>query len=139
MIHVLLFCCLALPLTGQILEFSPEGDCGIHTLRPARVSHFVETAAISRKAPKYPPALRAAGAGGKVYIRILVNRSGQVERTCPEFVKGGAHPERGLLIVAEAAALEWKFKPNFGFDAARGTRNGILNYIEGTISFDFVP
>jgi hypothetical protein len=129
--------CLTLSVYAQQLEFGSEGDCGFAALKPSLVSHFVDTAALSKVSPKYPVALKALGSGGKVYVRLLVNSSGQVERTCPEYPRGQARPHRSLVVAAEAAALEWRYKPNFGIVATGGSPK--LRYIEGTIAFDFVP
>lgn len=130
---------LTLFLSGQHLEFGPEGDCGFAAMKPSRVSHFVDTASIVKATPRYPPALKAQGIGGKVYVRLLVNRAGQVECTCPEYVHAQPRPHRSLVIMAQAAALEWLFKPDFGLVTYGGSKKPKLQYIEGTIAFEFVP
>ena len=130
---------LTLFLSGQHLEFGPEGDCGFAAMKPSRVSHFVDTASIAKATPRYPPALKAQGIGGKVYVRLLGNRAGQVECTCAEYVHAQPRPHRSLVIMAQAAALEWLFKPDFGLVTYGGSKKPKLQYIEGTIAFEFVP
>src|SRR6266536_6137189 len=92
-------------LAAQITIAGPEGDCGFSKLRPRLITHFVERGAVTKVKPQYPPAAKAKGLSGAVRIRVMINRDGLVERTCPEYVKGDPRPDRSLVVAAEAAAL----------------------------------
>ena len=122
---------------GQETVAGPEGDCGFSEFHPLRISHYIETNAINKVAPQYPPAAKAAGTAGTVRVRVLVNPRGLVERTCPEYVKGQARPDRSLVIAAESAALQWSFSPNFGLESE--SHSGPLKFTWGVLIFNFVP
>jgi TonB family protein len=120
---------------AQVVVTGPEGDCGFARLQPVRISHYVERGALAKVTPQYPPAAKAGGIVGNVRVRVLINKQGLVERTCPEFVKDEPRPDRSLVIAAEAAALQWSFDPNFGFGAQQDPR---FKYAQGVLVFDFV-
>jgi len=121
---------------AQVLVDGKEGDCGFAGYKARHITSFVEKSAISKMAPTYPPAVKAKSISGTVYVRILVNRKGLVEQTCPAFVVSNPQPDRRLIISAEAAALQWKYPPDFGFKPG----NSILfDYVEGVVVFEFVP
>jgi hypothetical protein len=120
--------------TAQITEKGPEGDCGFSELHPIRVSDFLPGAVVSKEAPQYPRAAKAAGITGTVRVRILINIKGFVERTCPEFVVGLPRPDRNLVIAAEAAALQWTFPPEFGITS---TRTPPSMYVDDVLIFKF--
>jgi TonB family protein len=84
-------------------------DCDFSSYKPLAVSHSLLKAAVRKVKPQYPPAAQFVGAEGKVLVKILVDREGNVPKVCA--VKG--HPL--LRDAAEKAASEWKFKENFGF------------------------
>jgi TonB family protein len=121
---------------AQETVLGPEGDCGFSKFHPLRISHYVENDATARVTPQYPPAAKANGTTGTVRVQVLVNEQGLVERTCPEFVKGQARPDRSLVVAAEAAALQWSFSPNFGLQSE--SRAGPLKYAWGVLIFNFV-
>ena len=91
--------------------------------------------ASKRVTADFPPAAKAKGLSGTVYVNILVNKEGLVEKTCPVFEKGQPTPDESLVIVAEAAALRWTFPPNFGIEPADGIR---VDYVEDRIIFRFL-
>ena len=131
----LLLAC-APPLAAQVTVAGPEGDCGFSKLRPSRMTHFVQRGAVTKATPQYPPAAKAKGLSATVRVRILINKHGLVERTCPEYVKGEPKPDRSLVIAAEAAALQWIFDRNFGIEPSRGIH---FDYVEDVLVFKFVP
>ena len=120
---------------GQVAVIGSEGDCGFAKFQPRQISHYIERAALTKVEPSYPLAAKAAGTTGSVRVRILINRAGLVERTCPDYVADRLRPNRSLMIAAEAAALQWRFDPNFGFASGVGLR---FKYAEGVLVFKFV-
>jgi len=120
---------------AQILVPGIDGDCGFSKLKTMRFSHFDEE---SRVLPQYPPAAKAAGITGTVYVWILINKDGLVEKTCPNYEKGKPVPDKSLVIAAEAAALQWRFDKNFGLPSADGIDKLRFNYIEKRLDFNFV-
>src|SRR5687768_3033656 len=100
----------SLRVQSQTLIQGPEGDCGLYAFRPRHVSHFVEGSAVTKVVPQYPPIAEAKGFIGAVRIRIVINKQGVVERTCPVYAQRERKPDRSLIVAAEAAALQWRFK-----------------------------
>ena len=80
--------------------------------------------------PEYPAIARAARASGKVQVKTLVDLEGNVARAC------AVHGHPLLRQAAERAALEWKFKPNFGFSRKSKFRR---KYLQSWIVFGFRP
>src|SRR4051812_39947058 len=103
---------LVLLLPAQITETGPDGDCGFSKLQSKQIAHYVETGAVNKVSPQYPSATKVEGVTGVVRVRVLINRKGLVEKTCPEYVKGQPRADRSLVVSAEAAALQWTFNPN---------------------------
>jgi TonB family protein len=130
---LVLACCPI--LIAQQTVTGPEGDCGFSKLHPQQLAHYVERSAVTRVTPQYPPAAKSNGVNGIVRVRVLINKQGLVERTCPEFVRGKSRPDRSLVIAAEAAALQWRFVPNFGVQPVGGVR---FAYVQGVLVFNFV-
>ena len=95
---------------GQVVE-SPCPDkenCDFSKYKRLKEPHTLFKAALKKVHPEYPPAARSVRAGGKVVVRILVTKKGDVAEAC--VVEG--HP---LLRAASIeAAKQWKFKKNFG-------------------------
>lgn len=123
-------------LGGQVLVPGPDGDCGVSDFHARQIAHFVDKGAVTRITPQYPPAAKATGIGGEVRIKIVVNKQGLVERTCPVYVRSERRPERSLVVAAEAAALHWVFKPNFGIESVGGVR---FDYVYDVVLFRFDP
>jgi TonB family protein len=127
---------LPLLAVAQVTVEGPEGDCGFSKLKSRQISHYVERGAVNKAQPTYPPAAKTNGIGGVVRVRILVNKRGQVERTCPVYAKGVDRPERSLVVTAEAAALQWLFQPNFGFPPGGNLQ---FDFVDDVLVFDFSP
>jgi hypothetical protein len=120
---------------AQVTVTGREGDCGFSKVRARRIAHFVERGAVAKAAPLYPLAAKDAGVTGIVRVRVLINRKGLVQRTCPEYFKGEPRPDRSLVVAAEAAALQWTFDRNFGFG---GQAPPAFDYARGVLTFNFV-
>lgn len=120
---------------AQVTVTGPEGDCGFSKLQPRQIAHYVERGAVTKATPQYPPAAKANGITGIVRVRVLINKRGLVEKTCPEYVKGQIKPDRSLVIAGEAAALQWAFDPNFGIEPSGALR---FDYAQGVLVFRFV-
>jgi TonB family protein len=97
---------------GQITK-SPCSDkedcCDFSRYKRLKEPHALIKAAVKKVDPEYPPAGRSVRASGKVVVRILVNKKGDVVEAC--VVEG--HPL--LRAVSLEAARRWKFMKNFGF------------------------
>ncbi|MGB7068651.1 MAG: energy transducer TonB [Pyrinomonadaceae bacterium] len=108
---LLLSCVLARPALGQVAKppFSDkEGRCDFSKYRRLIQPHTLYEVAVKKVNPEYPATARSVRASGKVVVRILVNKKGDVVEAC--VVEG--HP---LLRAASVkAAKQWKFKKNFG-------------------------
>ncbi len=100
--------------------------CDFSKYKALEMSHVLLNSAVKRVEPVYPPVAKAAKAQGKVEVRILVDRNGDVIDAC--VVEG--HPL--LQPTAKDAALQWKFKKNFGL-----LRKQKQRYIEGSLFFTF--
>ena len=132
---VLFFLFAPLPASSQTVTTGPDGDCGFSKLQPRQIAHYIERGKVNKVTPQYPPAAKAKGITGDVRVRVLINRQGLVEKTCPEYVKGQPRPDRSLVTAAEAAALQWTFDPNFGIQPVGGVR---FEYAQGVLTFNFV-
>ncbi|MEP7212407.1 MAG: energy transducer TonB [Acidobacteriota bacterium] len=114
---------------GQMAEppCSDKESCDFSDYKPLKEPHSLLKAAIKKVEPEYPPAARSVRAGGKVVVRILVNKKGDVVEAC--VVEG--HP---LLRAASVeAAKEWRFKKNFGFIDSKLKQR----YAETDLTFNF--
>ena len=102
---------------------STPSVCDFSRYRPLVLSHFLTGATVKKVEPTWPP----MGHGtGRVKVKILVDRKGDVAKAC---VMEG-HPL--LRVSALRAALEWKFKPNFGLGAKQKRK-----YVQADIVFVF--
>ena len=133
---ILLLVCASLAAASDGLVNGPEGDCGISALQPRLISHFVDRGAITKVKPVYPLAAKAKSLAGMVSVRVLINKQGLVERTCPVYASSEPRPDRSLVVAAEAAALQWTFRPNFGLEPSDGIR---FSYAQDVLVFKFVP
>ena len=129
-----LFICLPPVAAAQVMIDGPEGDCGFSKLKPRRMADFVNHSTVEKHSPQFPPAAEARGLTGTVYVKILINKQGFVERTCPAYIKGKPRPDRTLVVAAEAAALQWTFAPNFGIEPVGGIR---FDYLQDELVFEF--
>lgn len=120
---------------AQVTVTGPEGDCGFSMFQPREIAHYVERGAVAKPSPLYPLAAKDAGITGTVRVRVLINKKGLVQRTCPEYVKDQPRPDRSLVIAAQATALQWTFDPNFGFGSQPGP---VFDYVRGVLIFNFV-
>lgn len=103
------------------------GECNFSAYKAIREDHFVRRALVKSTKPLYPPEAVREGIQGWINVRILVNRSGDVEKACA--IDG----DENLKTVSEDAALQWKFKPNFGLSSP-----GRNSYREDVIAFHFL-
>jgi TonB family protein len=86
---------------------------------------LVEATVVKKVKPMYPPGARTMGTSGKVEVRIVISESGRViEATA---ISG----HNTLRKAAEAAALQWVYKP--------ATRNGVPVKTEAVVPFTFNP
>jgi TonB family protein len=122
-------------VTAQITVSGPEGDCGFSAFKAIRIPHYVDRSVLNKVTPQYPSASKVRGLTGAVRVRILIDAEGQVQETCPEFIRGEPQPDRSLVVAAEAAALQWKFVPHFGFSKDEGLQ---FKYAKDVLIFNFV-
>src|SRR5262249_27670259 len=87
---------------------SKADECDFTTYQPVRESHFVQRTVKKKVNPIYPPEAVSRNIQGLVNVKILIDRDGNVEKAC------AFDGDRVLKEAAEAAALQWKFNPNFG-------------------------
>jgi TonB family protein len=113
------------------VQKSSDSGCDFSAYQPVRQSHFVSNTVIEKVKPEYPPEARKRGAQGWINVKILVNRDGAVEKAC-------ADGDQTLKDAAEKAALQWKFKPNFGYAKAAEAGSRKYKYREDVIAFNFV-
>ena len=107
-----------------------EPDCDFSAYKPLVISHAPLGGPIKKVAPEYPRVAKAARAQGEVQVKILVDLKGNVVRAC------AAHGHPLLRVAAEEAALEWKFKPNFGFSIKPKFKSK-RKHLESWIVFNF--
>ncbi|MEO6392096.1 MAG: TonB family protein [Pyrinomonadaceae bacterium] len=100
---------------GQVSDPPASGSSGKESCNFSKYKrlgepHRLYSAAVKKVDPDYPQLGKSARASGKVVVRILVNKRGDVAAAC--VVEG--HPL--LRAAALKAAKQWKFKKNFGFN-----------------------
>jgi TonB family protein len=103
-----------------------EPACDFSKYRPLVISHSLEDAAVKTVEPKYPAMGTRVRAQGEVTVKIMVDRKGNVVSACAN----EGHPL--LRAPAIHAAVQWKFKPNFGLTARQKKK-----YIQSLIVFKF--
>ena len=114
-IAVLLFAGIFARATyGQVVKSSSsrssdKDSCDFSGYKRLKEPHVLLKAVVKKVDPEYPPAARSVRADGKVIVRILVNKKGDVVEAC--VIEG--HPL--LRAASMEAAKQWKFKKNFGF------------------------
>jgi TonB family protein len=110
---------------GIDLHKSRTGNCDFSEYHPLRVADWLSHGGISKRVESvYPPEAKRRHLRGKVSVRVLINRNGEVEQAC-----GMGNPL--LRGAAEEAALQWLFRT----PELNGVR---IPYIEQTLIFDFV-
>ena len=97
--------------------------CDFSSYGPSLVSHFVQFALKTKVTPSYPTEAVQQRIEGKVNVKILVDRDGNVIKAC------ASDGNEILRRVAEDAALQWKFK--------RDVVAGRQSYVQAGISFNF--
>lgn len=98
--------------------------CDFSAFKPFNVSHFVQTSLKTKFKPSYPSEAMRQGLQGKISVKILVDRDGNVVKAC------AFNGDDILRRTAEGAALKWKFK--------RKVVAGRESFVEAGISFNFV-
>jgi outer membrane biosynthesis protein TonB len=101
-----------------------EEECDFSAYKPFTVSHFVQTSLKTQVKPLYPGEAVRQGIQGKISVKILVDRDGNVVKAC------ALNGEDILRRSAEDAALKWKFN--------RKVATGRKSFVEAGISFNFV-
>jgi TonB family protein len=101
-----------------------KDECDFSSYKPATVSHFVQFALKTKVKPEYPTEAVQRGIQGKISVKILVDRDGNVVKAC------ALNGDEVLRRAAEEAALQWKFK--------RNVVAGRQSYVQAGISFNFV-
>lgn len=119
---------LILIFTVYVKTQNVEDKCDFSGFKILTISHFLLNSVIKEVKPKYPPAAKFVNAQGKVEVKILVDKKGNVKDAC--VVSG--HPL--LRTAAKNAALKWKFKENFGFSTKSKSR---YKYLQETLTFIF--
>jgi TonB family protein len=109
----------------QTDEEERSRKCDFSEYKPLVISHALLSAATKKVEAKYPTTAKQAKAQGTVEVRIVVDRVGNVVDAC--VIEG--HPLLGPP--AKEAALQWKFKKNFGFTHKQ------KGYIQTSIFFTF--
>lgn len=104
-------------------------ECDFTVYQPVRESHFVQRTVKRKVNPIYPSEAVYHAVQGLVNVKILVNREGNVEKACA--IDG----DPTLKKAAEIAALQWKFKPNFGH--VHAVDAGSRKYMVDVIPFHF--
>ena|SRR2546423_372143 len=104
-----------------------KSDCDFSRYRPLVITDYV-LPVVKKVEPEYPLAARAAKISGTVWVKILVNKRGDVVKACAE----QGHPL--LASSAQKAALQWKFAPNFGLSVKSKGKAKLLQY---RLIFDF--
>ena len=117
---------LVILMTTSTNVRAKESGCDFSAYKPLVVSHPLVGAAVKKVEPKYPAIGTRVRVEGDVKVKILVNRKGNVVGAC---VTEG-HPL--LRSSAVHAAVQWEFKPNFGF-----AKKQKKHYIESFIVFKF--
>jgi len=110
----------------QEQETTPKAndECDFSAFKPVIVSHFLQTSLKMKVKPLYPKEAVQKGLQGKISVKILVNRDGDVIKAC------ALNGDELLRRAAEDAALKWKFK--------RNVIAGRESFVVTGIAFNFV-
>lgn len=112
------------PQQVEVKTNNTDDTCDFSSFKPFTVSHFVKTSLKTQFKPTYPSEAVRQGLHGKIGVKILVDRDGNVVKAC------AFNGEDILRQTAEDAALKWKFK--------RKVVAGRESFVEAGISFNFV-
>lgn len=112
------------PKQVEVKTNNTDDKCDFSSFKPFTVSHFVKTSLKTQFKPTYPSEAVRQGLHGKIGVKILVDRDGNVVKAC------AFNGEDILRQTAEDAALKWKFK--------RKVVAGRESFVEAGISFNFV-
>jgi len=123
--HLVILCALALLLPGQV-ALAEEPDAPPSDPQTAAPALTKAPELLHAVDPNYPDALRQAGVGGSVTVRIVIDEAGDVAST--EIVTG-VHED--LDAAALEAASQMRFSP--------AEVDGEPAAISVDYSFDFVP
>jgi hypothetical protein len=116
-----------LVLGTPTLSQSDAPECDFSSYKPLFISHVLLNSVVKRVEPKYPgTAMTVNRSEAKVQVKIVVDRDGNVVEACA--IDG--HPL--LREPARRAALEWKFKRNFGL-----SKRPKAKYVQSAIIFTF--
>jgi outer membrane biosynthesis protein TonB len=119
---------MSLAFVCNAQETESNSECDFSSYKPLVISHAPLGGAVKKVEPEYPAVARAARSGGQVQVKTLVDLKGNVVRAC------AAHGHPLLRHAAEKAALEWKFKRNFGFSSKSKFKR---KYLQSWIVFTF--
>jgi outer membrane biosynthesis protein TonB len=98
--------------------------CDFSAYKPATISHFLQTSLKTKVKPIYPEEAINNGIHGKISVKILVNRDGNVVKAC------ALNGDDILRRPAEDAAMKWKFN--------RKVAAGRESFVESGIAFNFI-
>ena len=99
--------------------------CDFSVYKPVRVSDWLPRGIVKQVTAAYPPDAKLRGISGRVFVKVLIDKNGDVVRAC-------AQGPAVLRRAAEDAALKWKFNTP--------TLNGKekFPYLQDVVTFDFV-
>lgn len=105
-----------------------DAYCPLKVGTPIRGGH--DQLAIKKVNPAYPPEAEQRNIAGRVVVSVLVNRAGDVVKTC-------ATGEPVLAKAAEDAVSQWQFRKDFGFSFSGSGPHP--QYAVLSLTFDFQP
>jgi TonB family protein len=112
--------------TPSVTNQVRSSDCDFKSYKPVQISDWLPHGILKQVKPVYPTEALQQGVHGRVLVRVLINRKGEVEQVCSV-----GNPL--LAVAAESAALQFRFR--------RPAFIGSLDlpwYIKETLVFDFV-
>jgi hypothetical protein len=111
-----------------------NAKCSFDAYRPLKVDTPIrgghDQLAIKKVAPAYPPEAQRSGLAGRVVVSVLVNRAGEVVKTC-------ATGAPVIAKAAEDAVSQWQFQKDFGFSFSGNGPHP--QYAVLSLTFDFKP
>ena len=125
----------ALASFGKAEERLAASGCNFDAYHPVKLGTPIrgghEDLAIEKVAPIYPSEAQQKGIGGRVDVQVLINRAGDVVKSC------GVGPSL-LQAVVDRALSKWRFQKDFGVGFA-GSSPVEPKYAVLTLSFYFNP